>query len=172
MIVSLGFLHNIASLLASSGDDISDKSGRDLVRDKVSSIFIMGGSYPRSLVPSFNFGCADGLMGEAGECGGSAQAAVSLMPPEVRLVYSGFTPGFLVRSGGALTDCATPANPCRQAYIDYLGEGWNRSEGTSWHLVTYDFRMSWDPLTLVAAVRGAAGIRLEEIGHSFKQFTF
>ena len=86
MIVSLGFLHNIASLLASSGDDISDKSGRDLVRDKVSSIFIMGGSYPRSLVPSFNFGCADGLMGEAGECGGSAQTAVSLMPPEVRLV--------------------------------------------------------------------------------------
>ena len=86
MIVSLGFLHNMASLLASSGDDISDMSGHDLVRDKVASIFIMGGSYPRSLVPSFNFGCADGLMGEAAECRGSAQAAVSLLPPEVKVI--------------------------------------------------------------------------------------
>ena len=86
MIVSLGFLHNMASLLASSGDDISDMSGHDLVRDKVASIFIMGGSYPRSLVPSFNFGCADGLMGDAAECGGSAQAAVSLLPPEVKVI--------------------------------------------------------------------------------------
>ena len=128
MIVSLGFLQNMASLLASSGDAISDMSGYDLVRDKVASIFIMGGSYPRSVLPSFNFGCADGLMGAARECGGSAQTVVSLLPPEVRLTYSGFTPGFLVRSGGALTDCATQANPCRQAFIEYLGEGGNRSD--------------------------------------------
>ena len=129
MIVSLGFLHNMASLLASSSDDISDMSGYDLVRNKVASIFIMGGSYPRSVLPSFNFGCADGLMGEAGECGGSAQAVVSRLPPGLRVTYLGFTPGFLVRSGGALSDCATPANPCRQAYIEYLGEGgWNRSD--------------------------------------------
>ena len=126
MIVSLGFLHNIASLLASPGDDVSGMSGHDLVRDKVTSIFIMGGSYPRSLVPSFNFGCGDGLMGEAAECGGSAMAAVSRLPPEVTVVYSGFTPGFLVRSGGALTECAPAASPCRQAYIDYLGEGRDR----------------------------------------------
>ena len=137
MIVSLGFLHNIASLLASSGDAISDMSGYDLVRDKVASMFIMGGSYPRSLLPSFNFGCADGLMGAPGECGGSAQAAVSRLPPEVRLTYSGFTPGFLVRSGGALTECATPANPCRQAYIEYLGEGRSRSDLSSSRTIYY-----------------------------------
>ena len=35
VIASVGFLLNIANLLQSGGDDISDKSGYDLVRDKV-----------------------------------------------------------------------------------------------------------------------------------------
>ena len=86
MIVSLGFLHNMAALLASSSDDISERTGYELIRDKVHSIFIMGGSYPRSLLPSFNFGCGDGLMGAAGECGGTAQTTMSGLPPEVRPV--------------------------------------------------------------------------------------
>ena len=36
VIVSLGFLHNIAQLLRSSPDNISDLSGSELVRKKVS----------------------------------------------------------------------------------------------------------------------------------------
>ena len=36
VIVSLGFLHNIAQLLRSSSDNISDLSGSELVRKKVS----------------------------------------------------------------------------------------------------------------------------------------
>ena len=48
-------------------------------------------------------------------------------------------------SGGALTSCSDERNPCRTAYIDYCGHGVNRP--------------SWDPLTLVAAVRGAEGVR-------------
>ena len=39
VIVSLGFLHNIAQLLRSSSDNISDLSGSELVRKKVSSIY-------------------------------------------------------------------------------------------------------------------------------------
>ena len=35
VIASVGFLLNIANLLQSGGDEISDKSGYDLVRDKV-----------------------------------------------------------------------------------------------------------------------------------------
>ena len=35
VIASVGFLLNIANLLQSGGDDISDKSGYDLVKDKV-----------------------------------------------------------------------------------------------------------------------------------------
>ena len=49
-------------------------------------------------------------------------------------------------SGGALTSCSDESNPCRAAYIDYCGHGVNRP--------------SWDPLTLIAAVRGAGGVRL------------
>ena len=48
-------------------------------------------------------------------------------------------------SGGALTSCSAESNPCRRAYIDYCGHGVNRP--------------SWDPLTLIAAVRGAEGVR-------------
>ena len=48
-------------------------------------------------------------------------------------------------SGGALTSCSAEGNPCRRAYIDYCGHGVNRP--------------SWDPLTLIAAVRGAEGVR-------------
>ena len=67
------------------------------------------------------------------------------MPPGVKMVFSGFEVGVRVLSGGVLTSCAPEANPCRQAYIDYSGEGVDR--------------FSWDPLTLVAAVRN-----LDEIG--------
>ena len=40
VIASVGFLLNIANLLQSGGDDISDKSGYDLVRDKVNHSII------------------------------------------------------------------------------------------------------------------------------------
>ena len=53
-------------------------------------------------------------------------------------------------SGGRLTSCAGEDNPCRKAYIDYCGHGINRP--------------SWDPLTLVAAVRGAVGVSCQETG--------
>ena len=46
--------------------------------------------------------------------------------------------------------CAPESNPCRQAYIDFLGEEADRP--------------SWDPLTTVYAVRGAAAVSCEEVG--------
>ena len=128
LIVSVGFLQNIASLLASSSDNISDKSGYDLVREKVSSVYVMGGYYPQSdLFSEFNFNCGWSFMGEPLECEGSARNAVSGMPSEVRMVFSGFEVGFAVNSGGALTSCSSDDNPCRQAYVDYVGEGKDRS---------------------------------------------
>ena len=98
------------------------------MREKVSSIYVMGGYYPQSdLFSEFNFNCGWSFMGEPLECEGSARDAVSGMPSEVRMVFSGFEVGFAVNSGGALTSCATSANPCRQAYVDYVGEGKDRS---------------------------------------------
>ena len=113
----------------------------------------MGGIYPQStLFSEFNFNCGMGLMDtELYECEGSARTSVQLMPPETKLVFLGFEAGLQVMSGGALTSCASEDNPCRRAYITYCGEGNNRS--------------SWDPMTLVAAVRGAAGISCQETGN-------
>ena len=38
-------------------------------------------------------------------------------------VDSGLKVGQNVMSGGRLSECAGEENPCRQAYIDYLGYG-------------------------------------------------
>ena len=79
MIVSVGFLQNLAGLLQSPGDELSPSSGFELVRDKVggtldtdlnlstqvASVFVMGGYYPHSdLFSEFNFNCGRPFMGQ------------------------------------------------------------------------------------------------------------
>jgi hypothetical protein len=73
----------------------------------------------------------------------------SHMPPEVKIIFSGFGIGIHVQSGGALSSCAPVSNPCRQAIIDFEG-GPNKS------------RYSWDPLNTLMAVRGAAAASCHE----------
>jgi hypothetical protein len=46
-------------------------------------------------------------------------------------------------TGGVLTNGSSPANPCRAAFIDRQGPSNNRA--------------SWDPATVLYAVRGLAG---------------
>ena len=73
-------------------------------------------------------------------------------------------------SGGRLSECAAEENPCRQAYIDYLGFGrWNHFI-LSAHLKSSSgvARPSWDPLTTLFAVRGAGGIGCTEEGFGGK----
>jgi len=153
VISSVGFLTNLADLLSSQPDTISNLSGRELVRNKVKLVAIMGGVYPESEEWSeFNFNCGQNYMGDPLECLGKSMDAVAMMPPEVKMVFSGAKVGADVQSGGALSDCAGDDNPCRQAYIDYVGYGNTRS--------------SWDPLTTLYAVRGleAVGCREEGLG--------
>ena len=91
VVVSLGFMTNIANLLSSPADQISDLTGRQLVEQKVSSVFIMGGVYPATdIFSEFNFNCGEFLLGDLAECEGSAKAAVENMPPSVKMVFSGF----------------------------------------------------------------------------------
>ena len=72
-------------------DQISDLTGRQLVEQKVSSVFIMGGVYPATdIFSEFNFNCGEFLLGDLAECEGSAKAAVENMPPSVKMVFSGF----------------------------------------------------------------------------------
>lgn len=53
-----------------------------------------------------------------------------------------------------MTTCANSSNPCRKAYIDWAGQN-----GDRW---------SWDPITIMIAVRGLAGAHSKEVNHGWK----
>lgn len=55
VIGSIGFLTNISALLQSPADSISSLTGIQLVAQKVIRIVIMGGDYPSSASPEYNF---------------------------------------------------------------------------------------------------------------------
>lgn len=137
-IASVGMLSNLESLLRSSPDEHSELDGAALVARKVRQIGIMAGRYP------------DGV--DAWECnmdGDNVASAYVLqhLPPSVEVFFLGFEVGIRVMTGAILTRCAAPTNPCRQAYIRYLG-GPNRN------------RPSWDPLTALVLARNVSGAHL------------
>ena len=148
-ISSIGLLTNLRALLESAPDEFSALGGVALVEQKVALLAVMGGKYPTSYGTGFaecNF-CGNG--GQDHKVGSAASAYVAAKwPRSVRVLWSGFNVGAPVQCGGALTSCAPPANPCRQAFIDQMGAGNDRD--------------SWDPLTTLIAVRGAAGGSMAE----------
>jgi purine nucleosidase len=147
VIAAIGFLVCLRDLLKSSSDRHSPYSGRDLVARKVKKVVFQGGWY-EPLHPdghdTFNWNCGRGwgFNPLEDDCSQSAQYVLAQMPHNVEMIYSDI--GDEVLHGGKLTTCSTLANPCRQAYIDYLGPGGNRQ--------------SWDPVVVVLAVRGAEGM--------------
>lgn len=123
----------------------SHRSGYELVAAKVKLLAVMGGKYPTSYSsgPECNFcGCAHADKPSAATAANATAYVFSHMPPEVKIIFSGFEVGVRVQSGAKLSTCANASNPCRQAMISYEG-GTGRS------------RFSWDPLTTLVAVRGA-----------------
>ena len=152
VISSIGLLTNLASLLKSSPDAHSSLPGSALVASKVRALWVMGGRYPTSTVGPF--GCECNFCGafhgglDHAAAAAASQYVVSHLPSEVKVVYSGFEVGYNVQAGSPLAKCASLANPCRQAFIDYLGPGRDH--------------MSWDPLTTLAAVRGPAAVGCSE----------
>jgi hypothetical protein len=89
-------------------------------------------------------GCAHADKPSAATAAAASGYVFAHMPEEVKVIFSGFEVGINVISGAKLSSCAAETNPCRQAMIDYEG-GPNKG------------RFSWDPLTTLVAVRGAAG---------------
>jgi inosine-uridine nucleoside N-ribohydrolase len=77
-IVSIGFLTNLADLLRSEADHISEMSGLQLARSKVRELVIMGGMYPSGW--EFNFG---------GEDPASTAYVLEHWPSNVPATYSG-----------------------------------------------------------------------------------
>lgn len=133
VIASVGFLTNLAELLASPPDDISPLSGVELVRDKVRLLSAMAGWFPSG--KEFN------ITQE------KAAGAAALNAWPGRAVFSGYEIGDSVYTGAALAGLPQD-NPVRRAYEAYYAdddvEDWDRA--------------SWDQTAVYYAVRGGGGL--------------
>lgn len=128
-IVSLGFLNALSKLLDSEADAFSNMIGRELVEQKVGTIWVMGGRYPTDSSREFNFG-HDELARQ------SVHNFCEKCP--VPVVYLGYEVGDSVLSGSTI-DENDLIYKCLSAYgVEQTG------------------RKSWDPMTALLAVRGGA----------------
>ncbi len=127
VLVTVGFLTNVANLLDSKADTHSELDGVELVRRKVRHWVCMGGGFPN--------GHEYNLMKDAK----STERALEKWPAPI--VFSGFEIGEPIHSGAGLK--ALPAdNPVRRAFELFNGLN-NRS--------------SWDQTAVLYAVRGLDG---------------
>mmetsp|Transcript_55366 Transcript_55366/g.154214 ORF Transcript_55366/g.154214 Transcript_55366/m.154214 type:complete len:367 (-) Transcript_55366:65-1165(-) len=151
VISSIGLLTNLEALLRSGPDGHSPLDGRELVARKVRLLAVMGGRYPTSGdQPECNFcGCAWNADKTSAATAAAASAyVVSHMPSSVKMVFSGVEVGREVHTGAVLSTCSPRHNPCRQAFMDYSRDNrnyWTKGLGAA----------SFDPLTVLVAVRGA-----------------
>lgn len=131
-IVSVGFLQNLADLIASSSDSYSSLSGMELIKRKVKHLVLMGGSYPSSKGDLYLAGGRD-----------------IDPPPAIRVLEDwpttiAFTPGNVCggfTTGQTLASKTPQSNPVRAAYRLFFGR-----EGVG--------RSSWDLCPVLYAVRG------------------
>jgi hypothetical protein len=155
-ISSIGIHTNLAALLKSQADVHSPLTGRELVAKKVFVLAVMGGHYPDSggncnlmggRHPSSDGSMHNHLTGSA-----ASSYVASHWPSTSKIIWSGTEVGSRVQSGGGgfqRCEVASTSNPCAAAMINYE-HGPNKS------------RFSWDPLTTLVAVRGAAAAGTEE----------
>lgn len=132
-IISIGFLTNLDGLLASPGDAMDPRTGLALVRAKVAALSLMGGKYPVGKEYNLSF---------APPAAEAARRVVAAWPDDVApVVFSGFELGSTLITGKAYQQA--PPSPMRRCYelaYDSLRKG----------------RPSWDQISTLYAVRGAA----------------
>ena len=133
-IIEIGFLQVFAELLMSLGDEISDKSGIELVREKVARVWVMAGKWDADGESEHNFN-----LNERTISGGQIFTQKCPVP----ITFLGWEVGFDVRTGGTLPH----TDHLWQVLSDH-GSGNGRS--------------SWDPMLTLLAIKGdaeAAGYR-------------
>lgn len=131
--ISIGFLTNLADLLRSEPDNVSDLSGKELAALKVNKLIIMGGYYPSGW--EFNFG---------GQDPESTAYVLSHWPKSVPITFSGSELGGNIYSGQGLAQHSPPNSPILAAYQWYVGR-------------CSTIRESWDPLTTLYGILGLDG---------------
>lgn len=121
-IVVVGWLTNMAELLASKPDQYSPLPGRELVEAKVKELVSMGGRWPNSpkVEGEYNFRMD----------GAAAHKVIRDWPG--RIVFTGL--GKDVMTGGRLVTEGPRTNPVRAYYANFFA-GAKVSERSSWDLI-------------------------------------
>lgn len=125
-IVEIGFLQVIASVLKSRADDISPKSGRELISKKVSKIWVMAGKWDADGEKEHNF-CRNARSRVAGK------EFCELCP--VPVTFLGWEIGYGVLTGGELDK----GDHLYRAMVDHG---------------SVNGRHSWDPMLVLLAIIG------------------
>lgn len=153
-ILEIGFLQVVAALLKSGADDISEKSGVELVREKVKKFWVMAGKWDANGEREHNF-----CLNARSRVGGAE--FLSLCP--VPVTFLGYEVGRDVITGDTLAD---ESDVLYRTMADY---------GTTVG------RSSWDPMTVLMAligdeaeagyrtVRGTASLDTESGANRFRE---
>lgn len=134
VILSVGFLLCLNDLINSKPDQYSDLSGKELLRRKVSNIYIMGGKFSEEEKACYNFRTF---------CEESYNFLTNI-PSDIYVTFSPSETGDMVeyRPEVVLNDLADePNNPIRLTYANY-----NCDTG----------QMMWDALVVINAIKGDA----------------
>lgn len=125
-LIEIGYLQVLAQVLASPPDDLSDKSGRELIRENVRKIWIMAGKWDEQGGKENNF-ARNARAGKAG-------AYVCQTCP-VPITFLGWEVGASVITGGTLAE----TDVLHQVLADHHSA---------------DGRSSWDPMLCLLALIG------------------
>lgn len=125
-IIEIGFLGVIADVLKSDGDDISPKTGLELVREKVSKIWVMAGKWDKNGEREHNF-----ALNEKTRLAGFDFLTLCPVP----VTFLGFETGLGILTGDKL-------DPCDHLYSVMSDYG------------AKDGRHSWDPMLVLLALEG------------------
>ena len=127
VICAIGPLNNLKDLLQTKSDQHSQLNGYDLVLQKVNSMYIMGGQFPNGTEWNFQ---QDSL---------AAQIVVENWPTSI--IFCGFEIGEKIMTGKRLCHLGSEDNPVRKACQLHTQR---------------ENRPSWDPATVLCAVRGSS----------------
>ena len=139
VILTVGYLTNLAGLLDSPPDGWSDLQGRDLVQQKVKNWVCMGGIFPKGLETNLRYDAP------------SSAKAINEWPTPI--IFTGWEIGKDLMTGHTLKEKFPPTNLVRRAYELYLGP--NKTQ-----------RESWDQSAVLLAARGLGDYWTEATGGS------
>ena len=133
-LIAVGPLTNVARVLKSEPDDVSDKSGIELVKEKVDVCFVMGGSFSQNKQMYANIHPEWNIVQDIF----SAQTVTNEMP--IPMIFCPFEAGINV-----FTVMGKGDNPVWYCMYKY-------AENNKYPYEDGFLRPSWDPITVLCAI--------------------